>query len=71
MKSTVNTPILERGILSSVYKQEIKNSIREMHSQSLSKIKNRIKKNRNMLCCEAGTFLKVSMFFITLVLIIF
>ncbi len=71
MKSAVNTLVLERGILTSTYKQEIRQNIQSIKSQSVFRIKNRLKKNRAKLYSETATVLKISMFAIALVLIVF
>jgi hypothetical protein len=42
MKSTANNLVLERGILTSAYKEEIRQSICSMKEQSLFRIKNKI-----------------------------
>lgn len=70
MKSTVNSLVLERGILSSVYKKEIRQNIRSMKSQSLSRVKNRLKKDSSKIYSETATVLKLSMFAIALVLLV-
>lgn len=70
MKSSVNNLVLERGILSSVYKQEIKRNIRSMKSESLSRIKNKLKNDSTKFYSETAIALKVSMFAIILVLLV-
>lgn len=70
MRASVNHIVLERGILSSVYKQEIKRNIRSMKAQSLSRVKNRLKSDGSKLYSETATILKVSMFVIALVLLV-
>lgn len=70
MKSTVNSLVLERGILSSVYKQEIKANIRSMKLQSISRIKNRLKNDSSKLYSETATVLKVSVFVVVLLLMV-
>lgn len=70
MKSTVNSLVLERGILSSVYKKEIRQNIRSMKSQSLSRVKNRLRKDSSIIYSETTTVLKLSMFAIALVLLV-
>ena len=71
MKSSINNLVAERGILTSAYKQEIRSNIRATRSKSLSGLKQRAKINSGYVCCEMGTFLKVSMFFIAITLIVF
>ncbi|CAL2102537.1 conserved protein of unknown function [Tenacibaculum sp. 190130A14a] len=70
MKTSVNNLVLERGILSSVYKQEIKRNIRSMKAESLSRVKNKLKSDSSKLYSETATILKVSMFAIALVLLV-
>lgn len=71
MKSSTNNLVLERGILSSVYKQEIKRNFRSMKSESLSRIKNKLKSDaKRSLDVKAAIALKVSMFAIALVLLV-
>ncbi|MGB1042697.1 MAG: hypothetical protein ACPGU6_04830 [Tenacibaculum sp.] len=71
MKSAVNTLVLERGILTSSYKQEIRQNIQSMKVLSLSRVKNRLKKDSSKICSETGTILKVSMFALVLVALVF
>ncbi|MGB1043427.1 MAG: hypothetical protein ACPGU6_08540 [Tenacibaculum sp.] len=71
MKSSVNNLVLERGILTSYYKQEIRSNVRAMRSKSLSRVKRQAIRNNSYACCGMGTFLKVSMFFIAITLIVF
>ncbi len=70
MKTLLHTRVEERGILTSTYKQEIRNNVRSMRSQSLSGFKSRIKKN-NASTCSIATSLRVSMFAVALIIIIF
>ena len=68
--TTLSHPrVQERGILTSTYKQEIRTNVRSMRSQSLSGFKNRIKSNSNSTCCSLSTTLRVSLFFVAMVLI--
>lgn len=71
MKSTANNIVLERGILTSAYKEEIKQSICSMKGQSLFRVKNKLRKSSSRLYSETGTILKVSMFVVALVVIVF
>ncbi len=71
MKSVANNLVLERGILTSSYKQEIRQSIQSMKAQSLSRVKSRLKKDSSKICSETGTILKVSMFVLVLVALVF
>ncbi|MCH3881148.1 MULTISPECIES: hypothetical protein [Tenacibaculum] len=71
MKTLSNTSIEERGILTSSYKQEIRNNVRSIRSKSLSGFKSNIKKYNAATCCSLATSLQVSLFFVVLVLISF
>ena len=71
MKSTANNLVLERGILTSAYKEEIKANICSMKGQSLFKVKTKLRKSSSRLYSETGTILKVSMFVLALVVIVF
>ena len=64
MKLVAHPRVIERGILTSSYKQDIKNSLRKG-------IKQRALKNSGYFCCEMGTLLKVSLFFIAITIIVF
>ena len=68
MKSTTTYPIQERGILTSSYKQEIRQNIQDLHRKSLSKIKSKILHKHDKIQTETGTILQVSFFAIVLVL---
>lgn len=70
MKSTNNTLVLERGILTSSYKEEIKQNIKNMRSESLSRVKNRVKNQSTRFTSQTATALKVSMFTLALVMMI-
>ncbi|TVZ56868.1 hypothetical protein OD91_2169 [Lutibacter sp. Hel_I_33_5] len=70
MKSTAHPRVIERGILTSNYKQEIRNNLREINSTSLFG-KKLLVKNNQALCTPAGTILRTSLFFIALVFIVF
>lgn len=71
MKSSVNNLVLERGILTSVYKNEIRQSIHSMKSESLFRVKNKLKNSSSRLYSETGTVLKVAMFVVALVVLVF
>ena len=68
MKSTATTTSIERGILTSTYKKEIRNNIRNSKSESLSKIKSLMINNQHRIESQAGTVLKVSFFAIAFLL---
>ena len=70
MKSVAHPRVDERGILTSVYKQEIKQSISEMKKKSLSRIKSSILNSHDKLQSQTGTVLQVSLFAIALVVIL-
>jgi hypothetical protein len=71
MKLASHPRVIERGILTSVYKQEIKQNIGEMKRKSLSRIKTSILHQHEKLRSEAGTVLQLSVFAIALVVILF
>lgn len=68
MKSTATTTSIERGILTSAYKQEIRNNIRNSKSESLSKIKSLMINHQHRIESQTGTVLKVSFFAIAFLL---
>ena len=69
MTTLSHSRVHERGILTSTYKQEIRKNVSSMRSQSLLGFKNRIKSNSDATCCSLATTLRVSLFFIAMVLI--
>ena len=71
MKSAVNTLVFERGILTSSYKQEIRQNIQSMKVLSLSRVKSRLKKDSSKIYSETAIVLKVSMFALVLVALVF
>jgi len=71
MKSTAHNLVLERGILTSAYKEEIKESICSMKAQSLFRVKNKLRKSSTRLYSETGTILKISLFFVAIVMMVF
>ncbi|MFT4575817.1 MAG: hypothetical protein ACI9SI_000729 [Polaribacter sp.] len=70
MKSFASPRVIERGILTSAYKEEIKYSIIEMRRKSLSQIKSSIVNSHDKLQSQTGTALQVSLFAIALVVIL-
>lgn len=68
MKSTY-TSTVERGILTSVYKKEIRERISESKKKSISQIKSKIFKQPN-LESQTGTLLRVSFFMLAVVFMI-
>ena len=69
MKTTYVTPI-ERGILTSAYKREIRESIRVSKRESLSKFKNIIEDHHARVQSKTGTILQVSLFALAMILVI-
>ena len=69
MKYSQTVPVLERGILTSSYKQEIKKSIRDNKMKSLSNIKSLILNHHGKIESQTGTILRVSLFMIVLILV--
>ena len=68
MKSTANLRVIESGILTSAYKQEIRQSIIEMKSSSLSSIKTSFLSQHEKLRSQTAAILQVSIFALALVL---
>jgi hypothetical protein len=71
MKSFAHPRVIERGILTSAYKEEIKYSIREMKLKSISQIKSSILNGHDKLKSQTGTVLQVSLFAMVLVVLLF
>ena len=71
MKSTANLRVIESGILTSVYKQEIRQSIIEMKSSSLSSIKTSFLSQHEKLRSQTAAIIQVSIFALALVFILF
>ena len=69
MKSTYTSSV-ERGILTSTYKREIRESVATSKNTSLSKIKS-LMVNNDRLESQTGTILRVSLFAIAIVMISF
>jgi hypothetical protein len=70
MKYLQTVPVIERGILTSSYKQEIKNQSLIEKSKSVSQIKAMIL-NQSNLESQTGTILRVTLFFIAIIAIIY
>lgn len=64
MKSTYISPV-ERGILTSAYKREIRSEIRHSHLETISKVKRTF---TSRFTSTPGTVLQVSFFAIVLIL---
>lgn len=69
MKSTY-TNTIERGILTSAYKREIRANISESKRETLSKIKLIVEKHQENVQSVTGTILKVSFFMIAIIFMI-
>lgn len=67
---TISSTLPERGILTSTYKQEIRENISETKRATLSKMKTIIENHHNKVQSQTGTILQVSLFAIALVLIV-
>jgi hypothetical protein len=68
MKTTYTTPI-ERGILTSAYKREIRENISQSKRDTLSKMKSIIENHHTKVQSQTGTILQVSLFAFALILI--
>lgn len=71
MKLATHPRVIERGILTSVYKQEIRFQIHKMKKKSLSRIKSSILNSHDKLQSQAATVLQVSLFAVVLVVLLF
>ena len=71
MKYLQKSLIIERGILTSIYKQEIKKSVRIAKRKSLSRIKSLILNHQGKIESQTGTILQVSLFVIVIIMISF
>lgn len=69
MKTTYTSP-LERGILTSAYKREIKESIANSKRETVHSIKSVIENHHSKVQSKTGTILQVSLFVFALVLIV-
>jgi hypothetical protein len=67
MKSTAHPRVIERGILTSAYKQEVRQNILEMRKESVSRIKRSLQNQHVKLQSKAAAALQVSVFAIVLV----
>jgi hypothetical protein len=68
MKSTY-TNTVERGILTSAYKREIRENSIQTKSQSLSKVKTFLTNQPSILESQTATILRVSLFVIAILMI--
>lgn len=69
MKSTY-TNTVERGILTSTYKREIRASITESKRTTLSKMKTMVENHQERVQSQTGTILQVSLFAFAMILMI-
>lgn len=67
MKSTAHPRVIERGILTSAYKQEIRQNALATRQESLSRIKRSFQNQHERLQSKAAAVLQLSFFAITLV----
>lgn len=70
MKSTAHPRVIERGILTSAYKEEIRLNVRDMKSGSLSHIKNSFLSQHEKLRSQTAAILQVSIFTLVLAIIL-
>lgn len=69
MKSTY-TNTVERGILTSTYKREIRESISASKRATLSNMKSMIENHQEKVQSQTGTILQVSLFAFAMILMI-
>lgn len=67
----LDTAPIERGILTSAYKREIRESISDSKRETISKFKAIIENHHEKVQSQTGTILQVSLFAIALVMIVF
>lgn len=70
MKSSAHPRVIERGILTSAYKQEIRQNISDMKLHSLSRIKTSFLSQHEKLRSQTAAILQVSIFTLALVFIL-
>ena len=70
MKSLAHPRVIERGILTSAYKQEIRQGIRDMKRDSVSQIKNSFLSQHDKLRSQTAAIVRVSIFSLALVFIL-
>jgi hypothetical protein len=71
MMKSIYISTIERGILTSAYKREIKENISITKSESLSRVKSLLSNNQSNLESQTGTILRVLLFVIALIMISF
>jgi len=69
--SKPSTKYFQKGLLNSVYKEETAYSFSHLKKRSLFILKSKARKNHDRLCCTTGAVLKVLIFTILILLIIF
>ncbi len=69
MKSTY-TNTLDRGILTSSYKSQIRFNITETRRASLSKMKNIIENHQSRFHSQTGTILQLSLFLVVMAFVV-
>jgi hypothetical protein len=70
MKYLQTVTLEERGILTSVYKEEIKANIRLEKSKSMSGIKSMILNHHGKIESQIGTILQVAVFLFAIIMIV-
>ena len=70
MKYLQTTTQIERGILTSTYKEEIRNNIKNEKVKSLHKMKSMIFNKYKRKESQAGTILKVSFFMLAIIFMV-
>lgn len=68
MKYLQTIPVQERGILTSTYKQEIKNSKVLIKTKSVSRVKSMILNHHGKIESQTGTIIQVSLFIAAIIL---
>ena len=68
MKYLQVIPVQERGILTSTYKQEIKNSKVLIKTKSVSRVKSMILNHHGKIESQTGTIIQVSLFIAAIIL---
>ena len=71
MKSIAHPRVIERGILTSAYKQQIRHNIGDMKRKSLSQVKRSFLNRNEKLQSQTAAILQVSLFAVVLALILF
>tara|TARA_B110001454_G_scaffold208366_1_gene220752 strand:+ start:299 stop:514 length:216 start_codon:yes stop_codon:yes gene_type:complete len=71
MKLAAHPRVNERGLLNSVYKQEIKRQAGHMKQASISRIKGSIVHHHEAVLSKAGTVVQVSLFVIVTAVFLF